>query len=1285
MHSITGRLRAFGQSFQTKLMLALLLPLMVTWISVLVTSESMLKAQQIFVGEQQVSAARLQADQLNEKIKDRWTILKAAAASLDIQLLSAPDYASNFLSKRFALNSIFNAGTVVFDRAGMALGDYPVEDGRKGGKYADRGYLQRLFATGKPTISLPFAGRPSGKMQISLCVPIAAADQQVRGALCGNIGMSSGNFLGRLSDPKTMGNNGFFLIRTSDRVLIASTDSSRVMSQLPDNPLVQQLTAAEGNAFVGRNVGGVEKLYASAPVAVAGWALALGLPTDIAYAPIRAAVDRLKLEAALVSLLVMLLAFFITRRMLQPLKQAGQKMDAMSSGREPVQRLNEVGDAEVCSLLISFNRLSDSVASQQELLQSERDALQSAKEALSQLNQELESKVKNRTLALSASNQQLSLATDSAQIGIWDYNIAADQIGWSNWMYVLYGVRPEHFSGAYAAWRAGLHPDDVARGDAEIAQALRGEKEFDTEFRVIWPSGEVRHIKAAALVQRDASGTAVRMIGVNYDITQLKNSEEAIAKAMRLAESANLAKTDFLANMSHEIRSPLNAILGLAYLLEQSRLGAEAQSMVRKIRASGRMLLSLISDILDMSKIEAGQMMIEQAPYRLADVMDNAAVALGIAVGEKEIEIVLSPLPAGLASLIGDALRVEQVLINLISNAVKFTQVGSIQVRTDLIGELLGDATLPRMLRFAVKDTGIGIAPELHGSVFTAFAQADTSTTRRFGGTGLGLTICRQLVGLMGGDIGVISTPGVGSEFWFTVPLLPADEPNFSSPGMVAVSVLIADDSAIALKAIADTAAGLGWQVSTVDSGAEALAQVLERKQGRLPDVVLLDWKMPGLDGLAAAGLMRDGLAQTECPIVIMATAYSTTDLAAQPGAELVDAILHKPVTSSGLYNAVMEAQSRRAASAGVMPALAQTHSDGLAGLRLLVVDDSDINREVAQRILAGQGATVALAEDGQQAIDWLVAHAGEVDLVLMDVQMPVLDGLEATRRLRRMAQFDGLPIVALTAGAFKSQHEAALAAGMTHFISKPFDVPSTVALIQRLCKPIAMDETTQTTTTLPAANAGMASAPPVNSDMDIAQGLAIWSDTPTYQTYLRRFASDYSAAALVLQASLARGDRASAAALAHKLSGVAANLALPDTQHAAQTLEQILATTSAPALALAHLSDALAAALIEIHRYAPPANDALAANTTAAMDALTPLVLTADQRHALKPHLIKLLAALDTDNATPVKACLATLAQHLPPEALSAIWASVLGYDFRGAEGHTQQLATQLEIDLWE
>ena len=516
--------------------------------------------------------------------------------------------------------------------------------------------------------------------------------------------------------------------------------------------------------------------------------------------------------------------------------------------------------------------------------------------------------------------------------------------------------------------------------------------------------------------------------------------------------------------------------------------------------------------------------------------------------------------------------------------------------------------------------------------------------------------------------MGVISSLGEGSEFWFTLPLRHANDPNYSSPSMVDVSVVIADDNAVALKAIADLAMNLGWQISAVDSGAAALACVLESKQGRLPDAVVLDWKMPGMDGLATARLIRDGVSENECPIVIMATSHSHTSLSAQTGIEMVDAILHKPVTLSGLYNAVMEAISRRTANAGLLPVFSQATSDSLAGLRVLVVDDSGINREVAERILVRQGAVVSLAEDGQQAIDWLLANAGEIDIVLMDVQMPVLDGIEATRRLRRIPQFVGLPIVALTAGAFKSQHDAALAAGITHFVSKPFDVPSTIALILRLCRPLTVSTV--------AAEPSQAM-----QIMDVAKGLALLADTPTHQSYLRRFVIDYSEAAVVMQTSLAQGERASAAVLAHKLSGVAANLALTPTHQAAQALEQVLSTDDDPTLALAQLKDSLASVVAEINRYAPPVNNLAHDAPNAARP--EPIVLTVAQQQALKPLLAQLMAALDSDNATPVKKCLKAMAKQLPTDALTAIGASVLGYDFRGAEAQARQLASDYKIDL--
>jgi PAS domain S-box-containing protein len=1161
-------------------------------------------------------------------------------------------------------------------------------------------------------------------------------------------------------------------------------------------------------------------------------------------------------------------------------------------------------------------------------------------EALAALNSQLEARIAERT-------SHLSLAADSAHIGIWDYQIAENRISWNKWMFELYGVREEDFGGAYEAWRAGLHPDDVARGDAEIDQALRGEKEFDTEFRVVWPSGEVRYIKANALVQRDQNGVAQRMIGVNYDITAIRLAEQAklrdsgidLAEAQRIgrigsyvtdiqsgiwksspvldeifgidgdfvrsienwgtlmapgygplmvdyfyqvvrekgrfkkeyeivrrsdgerrwvsalgeftfdaegqplrlrgtiqditerksaelalaasndllmkvidaipmrvfwkdlnlnfigcnaafaqdagqaspaqiigkndfqiiwaaladsyraddrqliasgiakiayeeqhtkpngqnswvrsskiplrspegeifgvlgiyedisqakelaeeldsyrqglefqvaqrtaelsaarlqAETANVAKSDFLANMSHEIRSPLNAILGLAYLLEQSRLDRNDHVMVQRIRNSGRMLLGIISDILDMSKIEAGQLEVEQTAFDLSTVIDNVAVAMGLAIGEKDIELIVCPLPHGIIRIVGDALRLQQVLVNLSSNAAKFTESGRIELRMDLTSGPDG----AELLRFCMRDTGIGIAPEVQKSVFSAFSQADTSTTRRFGGTGLGLTICRQLVNLMGGEIGVNSVPGVGSEFWFVLPLQRAADTRYSSP--IRVDALIVDDSALTLDAIKALALSMNWTVSTVDSGAAALAHLQARKGLSFPNVVVVDWKMPGMDGLATACAIRESSPQSECPIVLMATPAMLNLLAGQPGADLVDAVLSKPVTSSGMYNAVMQGWRHRANLSGNAPVQIETISDGLAGVRVLVVDDSDINRDVARRILEGEGAVVILAEDGQMAFDWLLAHPLEVDLVLMDVQMPVLDGMEATRRLRRIGQFDDLPIVALTAGAFKSQQSAALNAGMTHFVSKPFDVPATIALIQRLRRPSKFAPAYAGGQVVPGvsvqASILVGEAVIATGVMDVAQGLKLWSDVPTYQSYLRRFVDGYSDAAESMRTSVLNGEPWAAAALAHKLSGVAANLALTDTRRAAQELERVLGTQDDPTQAVNALATAIDTALAEIHQYAPPVVEA----------ALAPrAVLTAEQKSELNSQLQALLVVLDSDNASVVKRSLAIWATRLPALDQTAILGCVLAYDFRGAEAATRQLAKDYQVEL--
>ncbi|WP_171013471.1 response regulator [Chitinivorax sp. B] len=519
------------------------------------------------------------------------------------------------------------------------------------------------------------------------------------------------------------------------------------------------------------------------------------------------------------------------------------------------------------------------------------------------------------------------------------------------------------------------------------------------------------------MTERSHAENAVRTLNAELEqrvaerTTALQVANQELVVRTEEAESANRAKADFLANMSHEIRTPMNAVLGLAYLLDQKPLDNDSAELVKKIRGAGRSLQSIINDILDVSKIDAGRLEIEHTPFRLTDVLDDLASIMGANLGNKDLELVIAPPPEIGVQLLGDALRLEQILINLTGNAIKFTESGSVKVGITLLAREDNTVTL----RFSVADTGIGIPLEKQTQIFNAFSQADTSTTRRFGGTGLGLTICRHLVNKMGGDIGVISVPGKGSEFWFTIKVDLAEAKQYAPPELANLDVLIADDSEIARENLVLTARSIGWAPIQAESGEIAIQKMAAKaSESHGFDVLLLDWKMPGLDGLAVAKSIRQSLGEQTAPIVLMVTAFSREELLKQSDINVVDGVLSKPVTGSSLYNSVAEALRRRWRD-GQCQLSQSGHDKRLTGISVLVVDDSEINREVASRILQSEGATVSLAPDGKAAIDWLLSHSSDVDVVLMDVQMPVMDGYEATRQLRETLHLYTLPVIALT------------------------------------------------------------------------------------------------------------------------------------------------------------------------------------------------------------------------------------------------------------------------------
>ncbi|MEW8626574.1 MAG: transporter substrate-binding domain-containing protein [Candidatus Thiodiazotropha sp.] len=794
--------------------------------------------------------------------------------------------------------------------------------------------------------------------------------------------------------------------------------------------------------------------------------------------------------------------------------------------------------------------------------------------------------------------------------------------------------------------------------DINTKKTLSGETVPPYTIEIVTAYGKPCFLEVAEFAVFDENNNVVGVQGIAHDITSLKQMEGQLLKAKEVAEDATKAKSGFLANMSHEIRTPMNAIIGMTDLCRRtSGLTEKQQDYLDKAHYSAVSLLRIINDILDFSKIEAGKLELESSPFELNEVLESLATLASIKAQEKGIELLYERHIDVPDNLLGDPLRLGQILLNLTNNAVKFTDAGEIVISISKVAHAKDSVTL----EVAVKDSGIGMTTEQQQRLFQSFMQADTTTTRKYGGTGLGLTIAKDLIEMMGGQIRVESEVGKGSTFTFTAIFgINQDQSQrqfIPQPDLRDMRVLVVDDSVTSRAILQEYLESFSFDVTAVGSGKEGLDAMSNASEQF--ELVITDWKMPELDGIELAKRIAETQTQLTQPKVILISSHSSEDMMNKSGSEHLSAFLEKPITPSSLFDIVMEAfgqAKRRTRKANFDTEFSLNALRPIQGARLLLVEDNELNQQVACELLEQARFFVEVANNGKEAIEML--GQGQYDCILMDVQMPIMGGYEATRKIRGYGRFKDLPILAMTASAMVSDRRAAEEAGMNDHIPKPISPNELFSTLLRWITP--GDRKLPGTIEMEHVDPGDENIP-VITGLDTGVGInRLGGNVGSYIKLLNKFSTNQASTLTELHNAIEQGDIDSAQRIVHTIKGLAATIGASDLHKAARevevTLNEKLEITTDEVLSV--FSSELSKVLLSINEYQGVNENVPEVRASLNLSELEPQLAT----------LNRMLQEYDAEAEEVLYGILSRMEDATAKDSLRSVKNSILQFDYDGA-----------------